>query len=227
MEAKGGKQSGGNVTQALKKRPFPRSTYFLCSSLKARLKILRIPENPQRFGSPVRGGAGGWLQSAGALRKHTRNRVMRCYDQDKICMKRPVLLTLLILVFPMLALAADEHWELTESPIIIILTSTFTVAAGDTLRIDPGVEVRCPRLGGRLQRRGADPCFRHCGPARQICQGDGRHGVAEDRAERQCRGHFYEVRALTVRAISPRKHLARDGTAFPATCARCFLIACP
>ena len=56
---------------------------------------------------------------------------MRCYDQDKICMKRPVLLTLLILVFPMLALAADEHWELTESP--IILTSTFTVAAGDTL----------------------------------------------------------------------------------------------
>ena len=108
-------------------------------------------------------------------------------------MKRPVLLTLLILVFPMLALAPDEHWELTESPIIIILTSTFSVAAGDTLRIDPGVEVRCPRLGGRLQRRGGDPCFSHCGPARQICQGDGRHGVAEDRAERQCSGHFYGV----------------------------------
>ncbi len=36
----------------------------------------------------------------------------------------------------------DLHWELAESP--IILTTTFAVTAGQTLLIDPGVEVRCP-----------------------------------------------------------------------------------
>ena len=39
-------------------------------------------------------------------------------------------------------MAADLHWELAESP--IILSATFNVAAGETLQIDPGVEVRCP-----------------------------------------------------------------------------------
>ena len=46
------------------------------------------------------------------------------------------------LVLMVRAQAADLHWEVAESP--IILTSTFTVAAGETLQIDPGVEVRCP-----------------------------------------------------------------------------------
>lgn len=36
----------------------------------------------------------------------------------------------------------DLHWELADSP--VNLTSTFMVAAGETLQIDPGVEVRCP-----------------------------------------------------------------------------------
>ncbi len=35
----------------------------------------------------------------------------------------------------------DLHWELSESP--ITLTATFTVAAGQELLIDPGVEIRC------------------------------------------------------------------------------------
>ena len=35
----------------------------------------------------------------------------------------------------------DLHWELAESP--IVLTSTFNIAAGQELIIDPGVEVRC------------------------------------------------------------------------------------
>jgi hypothetical protein len=36
----------------------------------------------------------------------------------------------------------DLHWELADSP--VTLTTTFNVAAGETLRIDPGVEIRCP-----------------------------------------------------------------------------------
>ena len=57
-------------------------------------------------------------------------------------MKISRLLLLIPLLLPTAGKAADLQWKLADSP--ILLTATFAVAEGDTLQIEPGVEVRCP-----------------------------------------------------------------------------------